>query len=245
LDKNEKEREAMEERLQKLLSGAGVCSRRQAEDYLRAGRVTVNGAVAALGDKADMERDLVALDGRIVRPATEQAYLMLHKPRGYVTTLSDERGRPTVAELVAGCGQRVYPVGRLDMDSEGLLLLTSDGAFAHRLAHPSHRMEKEYHVTVSGALEGCGERLAALDRLEDGAPIVPAQVRVIRRGGGCWVLSVTIHQGLNRQVRRMCALAGLRVHRLIRVREGPLQLGDLPAGQWRRLTAEEVASLEG
>jgi 23S rRNA pseudouridine2605 synthase len=235
----------MEERLQKLLSGAGICSRRQAEDYLRAGRVTVNGAVAALGDKADPERDLVALDGQLVRPPSEKVYLMLHKPRGYVTTLSDERGRPTVAELVAGCHQRVYPVGRLDMDSEGLLLLTSDGAFAYRLAHPSHELETEYYVTVSGALEGCAARLASLERLEDGAPIVPAQVRIVRRQGGRWVLSVTIHQGLNRQVRRMCALAGLRVHRLQRVREGSLELGDLPSGQWRSLTAEELAALEG
>jgi 23S rRNA pseudouridine2605 synthase len=234
----------MEERLQKILSAAGVCSRRQAEDYLRSGRVTVNGAAASLGDRADPDRDQVALDGRVVRPNTEKLYLMLHKPRGYVTTLSDERGRATVAELTAGCGRRVYPVGRLDMDSEGLLLLTNDGSFAQRLAHPSHEMEKEYHVTVSGALEGCCERLAAIRALEDGAPIAPALVRVVRRQGGRWVLSVTIRQGLNRQVRRMCAQAGLRVHRLIRVREGTLRLGQLPPGQWRRLTAAELAALD-
>ena len=231
------------ERLQKILSAAGVCSRRQAEEYLRAGRVTVNGVPAALGDRADPERDRVELDGKPVAAAAERVYLMLHKPRGYVTTLSDERGRPTVAALVSGCGTRVYPVGRLDMDSEGLLLLTNDGAFAQRLAHPSHGTEKEYRVTVTGRLEGCRDRLAALTALEDGSPIVPARVAVLERRGSRLVLSVTIRQGLNRQVRRMCALADLRVERLVRVREGSLTLGTLPPGQWRRLTAEELSAL--
>ena len=231
------------DRLQKILSAAGVCSRRQAEEFLRAGRVAVNGVPAALGDRADSERDEITLDGRPVATRMENLYLMLHKPRGVVTTLSDEKGRPTVAGLVSGCGGRVYPVGRLDMDSEGLLLLTSDGAFAQRLAHPSHRVEKEYHVTVSGQLTGCRERLEAVEALEDGTPVARAKVRVLARGPGGWVLSVVIHQGLNRQVRRMCAVAGLRVQRLVRVREGALRLGKLPCGQWRRLTAEEVAAL--
>ena len=222
----------MEERIQKILSQHGLCSRRQAEEYLRAGRVTVNGAVASLGDRADTARDRVEVDG-------------LNKPRGYVTTLSDERGRPTVAALVADCGQRVYPVGRLDMNSEGLLLMTNDGDLAYRLSHPSHELEKEYYVTVTGDLDGCDERLAALRELEDGSPIVPAQVRILRRGRENWVISVTIHQGLNRQVRRMCALAGLTVRRLRRVREGALTLGDLAPGAWRPLTAVEVMSLRG
>ena len=233
----------MDERLQKILSAAGVCSRREAEELLRAGRVTVNGAAAVLGQRADPDRDAIALDGRPLPAPPERVCLMLNKPRGYVTTLSDERGRPTAAELVAGCGVRVYPVGRLDMDSEGLLLMTNDGALAQRLAHPSHRLEKEYLVTVTGALEGCAARLAALRRLEDGSPIAPARVAVRERRGGRWVLSVTIHQGRNRQVRRMCALAGLRVERLERVREGSLALGDLPRGRWRRLTAEEREAL--
>lgn len=228
------------ERLQKLLSAAGVCSRRQAEEYLRAGRVTVNGAPAALGDKADTERDVVALDGRPIGPAVQKVYLMLYKPRGYVTTLADEKGRPAVGDLTKDCGVRVYPVGRLDMDSEGLLILTSDGTFAQRLAHPSHETEKEYHVTVTGRLEGCRERLAALRALEDGTPIVPAKVEVVSRQGNRLVLSVTIRQGLNRQIRRMCAMADLRVERLVRVREGSLLLGGLPPGKWRFLTAEEV-----
>lgn len=233
------------DRIQKLLSAAGVCSRRQAEEFLRNGRVAVNGAAASLGDRADPETDRITLDGRPVRFPPEKLYLMLHKPRGVVTTLSDEKGRPSVAELVSGCGGRVYPVGRLDMDSEGLLLLTSDGAFAQRLAHPSHRTEKEYHVTVTGRLEGCEARLAALTALEDGSPIAHARVRTVAEGKGRRVLSVVICQGLNRQVRRMCALAELRVERLVRVREGSLELGELPPGQWRFLTAGERERLLG
>ena len=233
----------MEERLQKILSAAGLCSRRQAEAWLQAGRVTVNGVPAALGDRADRDRDLIAVDGKPLTAVPEKIYLLLHKPRGYVTTLSDERGRPTAAALTADCGARVYPVGRLDMDSEGLLLMTNDGDFAQRMAHPRHRREKEYHVTVSGSLPGCDRRLEALTALEDGTPIAPAQVRVLRRNGETWVLSVTICQGLNRQIRRMCAQAGLTVRRLRRVREGSLLLGDLPPGKWRSLTAAEVAAL--
>ncbi len=231
------------ERIQKILSAAGVCSRRQAEEYILAGRVTVNGVVAKLGDSADAQSDAIAVDGKPLRPVPEKLYLMLNKPRGYVTTLADERGRRTVAELVADCGERVYPVGRLDMDSDGLLLLTNDGSFAQRLAHPSHEKEKEYHVTVSGGLSGCEGRLAALTELEDGTPIVPAQVRVLRREAGRWTLSVTIHQGLNRQIRRMCAIAGLKVLRLQRVREGTLALGKLPEGTWRKLTRQEIEDL--
>ena len=233
----------MEERLQKILSAAGLCSRRQAEAWLQAGRVTVNGVPAALGDRADRDRDLIAVDGKPLTAVPEKVYLLLHKPRGYVTTLSDERGRPTAAALTADCGARVYPVGRLDMDSEGLLLMTNDGDFAQRMAHPRHRREKEYHVTVSGSLPGCDRRLEALTALEDGTPIAPAQVRVLRRNGETWVLSVTIRQGLNRQIRRMCAQVGLTVRRLRRVREGSLLLGDLPPGKWRSLTAAEVAAL--
>ena len=210
---------------------------------MRTGRVAVNGVTAGLGDKADPGSDSITLDGRPVLFPEEKLYLMLHKPRGVVTTLSDERGRPTAAGLVAGCGGRVYPVGRLDMDSEGLLLLTSDGDFAQRLAHPSHRMEKEYHVTVTGRLKGCEKRLAALTALEDGSPVVPAKVGTVESGKERKVLSVVIHQGLNRQVRRMCALAELRVERLVRVREGRLKLGGLPEGQWRFLTEEERNAL--
>ena len=229
----------MEERLQKLLSAAGFCSRRKAEEYLQAGRVTVNGITAALGDKADPERDVVAVDGQAVgRPATH-TYIMLHKPRGYVTTLSDEKGRKTVAQLVADCPARVWPVGRLDMDSEGLLLLTDDGELTHRLTHPSHEVEKEYHVTVSGDVSRAIPLLRK-PREIDGERMTADLVEQTGENR----LTVVIHQGKNRQVRRMCAAAGLTVTRLIRVREGKLLLGDLKRGSWRALNEAELALLQ-
>ena len=228
----------MEERLQKILSAAGVTSRRGAEQYLLAGRVTVNGRAASLGDKADPERDDIRVDGKPLRHGEARTYLMLNKPRGYVTTLSDEKGRKTVADLVKGCPARVWPVGRLDLDSEGLLLLTDDGELTHRLIHPSHEVEKEYHVWVTG---DAGKALPVLRGpiTLDGVPLRPARVELLGREKGESVLSVTIHEGKNRQVRRMCALAGLKVRRLRRVREGALRLGDLPVGRWRLLTEEE------
>lgn len=233
----------MEERLQKLLSAAGVCSRRAAEGYIEAGRVTVNGEAARLGAKADPDRDDIRLDGRPLPGPAEPVYLLLNKPRGYVTTLSDEKGRKTVAELVKGCGARVYPVGRLDLDSEGLLLLTNDGALAQRLTHPGGEVEKTYHVWVRGPVEQAAERLSRLRDLE-GEPICPARVETLRQGEGTARLAVTIHQGKNRQVRRMCAACGLEVERLRRVREHTLELGALPPGKWRRLTEEEVRALK-
>ena len=234
----------MEERLQKLLSAAGVCSRRAAEEYIEAGRVTVNGERARLGVRADPDRDDVRLDGKPLPSGAEPVYLLLNKPRGYVSTLSDEKGRRTAADLVAGCGARVYPVGRLDLDSEGLLLMTNDGALAQRLTHPSRQVEKTYHVWVRGAAEGAAERLSRVRDLE-GEAIRPARVETLRRGEGEARLAVTIHEGKNRQVRRMCAACGLEVTRLRRVREHTLVLGSLPPGKWRYLTAEEVAALRG
>ena len=234
----------MEERLQKLLSAAGVCSRRRAEAYIEAGRVTVNGAAARLGDKADPERDDVRLDGRPLRPKAKTVCILLNKPRGYVTTLSDERGRKTVADLTRGCGLRVYPVGRLDLDSEGLLLMTNDGALAQRLTHPGGEAEKTYHVWVRGMVEGAADRLARVTDLE-GEPIRPARVETLRQEKNAAKLAVTIHEGKNRQVRRMCAACGWTVERLRRVREHTLELGDLPPGKWRYLTEEEVEALRG
>ena len=160
----------MAERLQKLISAAGIASRRAAEALIAAGRVTVNGETASLGASADRERDTVCVDGVPLRFAAARTYIMLHKPRGYVTTLSDERGRPTVAELVRDAGARLYPVGRLDMDSEGLLLLTDDGAFANALTHPSHEIDKVYRVTVSGDAAAALPRLRAMREI-DGEPI--------------------------------------------------------------------------
>ena len=229
----------MEERLQKLLSAAGVCSRRRAEEYILAGRVTVNGRWAGLGDRADPARDRIEVDGAPLPASKVHTYIMLNKPRGYVTTLSDEKGRKTVAQLVADCPARVWPVGRLDLNSEGLLLLTDDGALTQRLTHPSHTVEKEYRVRVSGDVDGALALLSA--PVYDGGEELTAD-RVERRGTN--ELAVVIHQGKNRQVRRMCAAAGLEVERLRRVREGALLLGDLRPGRWRFLTQQEKAVLQ-
>ena len=234
----------MRERLQKLIARAGICSRRTAETLLTAGRVTVNGAAAQLGDKADAETDVIAIDGTAIAFAEPSVYLMLNKPRGYVTTLRDELGRATAAELVADCGTRVFPVGRLDKESEGLLLFTNDGALMQAMTHPSHQVDKTYEVTVTGQLEGAADRLSAVTEL-DGEPIVPAQVEIMERREGQALLRVTIHQGKNRQIRRMCAQVGLQVTRLRRVSEDALTLGDLKPGQWRYLTDAEVAALKG
>lgn len=228
----------MEERLQKLISAAGLCSRRTAETWLVEGRVTVNGAVASLGDKADLVRDVVEVDGVALSKPAAHTYIMLHKPRGYVTTLSDEKGRKTVAQLVEDCPARVWPVGRLDMDSEGLLLMTDDGGLTHRLTHPSHEIQKEYRVRVAGNISGA---LPILSKplVVDGESMTADHVE--RTGED--TLTITIHQGKNRQVRRMCAACGLRVTRLVRVREGELLLGTLEPGAWRFLSEEEVRRL--
>ena len=234
----------MKERLQKLIASAGLCARRTAEDWIAAGRVCVNGAVASLGDRADLETDTVTVDGAPLPGKPGAVYLMLNKPRGYVTTLSDEYGRRTAAELVADCGVRVYPVGRLDRDSEGLLLFTNDGELAQRLLHPRHQVDKVYLVTVRGDIRGAAERLMAITEL-DGEPIAPAQAAEVTRHEGQAVLRVTIHQGKNRQVRWMCAQIGLHVVRLQRIQEDSLLLGDLPAGKWRYLTDQELQGLRG
>lgn len=233
----------MEERLQKILSGLGVCSRRQAEQWIQAGRVRINGQMAVLGQRADPQRDTITVDGTALGQAPARQYILLHKPRGYVTTLKDERGRKTVADLVQDCGARVYPVGRLDRDSEGLLLLTNDGALANRLMHPSAEVEKVYRVTVDGYDSGALERVRAV-REVDGAPIQPPGVELVRVQGRRAVLTVTIHEGRNRQVRKMCAQAGLEVRRLVRTAEGPLTLGNQRPGTWRHLTQEERQQIE-
>lgn len=231
----------MKERLQKLLSARGVASRRKAEELIIAGRVTVNGNVAALGETADPETDIVLVDGKPLPEVRKNVYILLHKPRGYVTTLSDEKGRDNVTQLVS-CGTRVYPVGRLDMDSEGLLLLTNDGAFANRLMHPKGEVEKTYLVWVQG-YEAGKEALLARPIVLDGYQIRPPKVTLQRAQGHRALIEVTIHEGRNRQIRRMCQEAGLKVDRLKRIREGSLSLGDLPLGKWRYLTEEEIKAL--
>lgn len=233
----------MEERLQKLLSAAGVCSRRAAEAYITAGRITVNGQTAELGQRADPERDHILVDGKPLAQREAPVYLLLNKPRGYVTTLSDEKGRKNVADLVKDCGARVYPVGRLDLDSEGLLLMTNDGELMQRLLHPSGEVSKTYHVSVFGPVAGAAEKLAAITDLE-GEKIRPAQVRVLRQTARTAELAVTIHEGKNRQIRRMCSACGLTVKRLRRVQEHTLKLDGLPVGQWRYLSEQEILELK-
>lgn len=232
----------MQERLQKIISARGIASRRKAEEMILSGRVSVNGLVAALGQLADGEVDDIRIDGKPLPKAQTHVYIMLHKPRGFVTTLSDEKGRRTVAELVADCGVRVYPVGRLDMDSEGLLLLTSDGDFANKLMHPKHEVDKTYHVFVEHYSPEKLEKLRKPVTL-DGYTIQKPDIQLLVANGTTAKLSVTIHEGRNRQVRRMCDMAGLHVTRLIRVREGSVLLGSLPKGKWRYLTEEEIQSL--
>lgn len=232
----------MKERLQKILSARGVASRRKAEQWIADGRVQVNGLVARLGDSADPETDEILLDGKKLPSKEEFVYIMLNKPRGYVTTLSDEKGRQNVAQLVSDCGVRVYPVGRLDMDSEGLLLLTNDGEFANRLMHPSHEIDKTYEVTVRGFHPAATALLCRPIEL-DGYPIKPPQVKLLRAEGEKAKYLVTIHEGRNRQVRRMCEAAGMNVTKLRRIREGSLELGKLPLGKWRYLTETEIAGL--
>lgn len=232
----------MRERLQKILSARGVASRRRSEEMIQNGHVTVNGSVASLGDSADPETDEIRVNGQLLPGEQRSVYILLNKPRGYVTTLSDEKGRPNAAQLVADCGVRVYPVGRLDMDSEGLLLFTNDGAFANALTHPKQEIEKVYEVWVSGYYPG-GEETLSRPIVLDGYRIRPPKVNLLSVRGEKAKLRVTIHEGRNRQIRRMCEAAGMRCTRLKRIQEGNLRLGDLPSGVWRYLTSEEIAEL--
>ena len=233
----------MEERLQKILSANGVASRREAEEFILDGRVTVNGVPAQLGCKADPERDEILLDGRPLLRKERRVYIILNKPRGYVSTLKDERGRKTVADLVEGCGTRVYPVGRLDVNSEGLLLMTNDGELTNALTHPSHGVEKRYTVRVSGSdLESAVHILRKPVELEDG-PARAKSVLILERDKDRAILAISVTEGRKHLVRNLCAAAGLKVHRLIRISEGGLELGELRTGTWRYLTDEEIAAL--
>lgn len=234
----------MTARIQKILAQRGVASRRHAEELIKAGRVTCNGRVCALGESADPDTDEILLDGKPLPSRQSYIYLMLHKPRSYVTTLSDEKGRKDVSQLVSDCGSRVYPIGRLDMDSEGLLLFTNDGEFANRLMHPKHQVDKTYRVKVTGFSP---EKLQLLRRpvTLDGYTIRTPGIKMLHGESDRADILVTIHEGRNRQVRRMCDMAGLQVQRLIRIQEGAVQLGDLPLGKWRYLTEEEIKSLGG
>lgn len=234
----------MLERLQKIISAAGITSRRASEALIQGGRVTVNGAVVTeLGSKADPAKDLIAVDGKPLTIASKKLYILLYKPVGYMTTMDDPEGRPLVTDLLKEVGERVYPVGRLDYNTEGLLLLTNDGEWANHLMHPRHEVEKEYHVRVRGKVHR-----SQLDQLAGGVAIderktAAATVRTIKEGDQNDWISIAIHEGRNRQVRRMCEAVSLSVVRLRRVRYGTLSIGDLKPGEYRLLTDAEVRGL--
>lgn len=234
----------MQERLQKILAGAGIASRRAAEQLITAGRVTVNGVVVdELGSKADPVTDVITLDGKPVHPEKSKVYLLLFKPVGYMTTLKDPEGRPVVTDLLKDVSERVFPVGRLDYNTEGVLLLTNDGELANRLMHPRHEVEKEYHVRVRGMVTpGQVALLAKGVELDDGITS-PAKVNIIKASDNNTWLSIAIHEGRYRQVRRMCEAVSLSVVRLKRVRYGALDLGLLKPGEYRHLSDDEVKGL--
>ena len=254
-------------RIQKALSEAGVASRRAAEELVRQGRVTINGRKAEIGQSVNPDRDVIAVDGKRVYFARKKQYryIMMNKPRGYVTTLSDELGRRCVTDLLTGVEERVYPIGRLDRNSEGLLLFTNDGELANRLMHPKQEIEKVYLLWVSHYAPGAERSLA--EPLEiDGRKTSPARVELLRvnleapsqtvdsrrteshaertEKPATALLRITIHEGRNRQIRRLAERAGLTVTRLKRIAEGPLRLGDLAPGQYRSLTDEELEMLQ-
>lgn len=229
----------MKKRLQKIISEAGITSRRAAEKLIAEGKVTVNGKVAQIGDSADPDIDIIEVSGNKVLTRPLPVYLVLNKPKGYVTTLSDEKNRKTVLELVSDIDTRVFPVGRLDINSEGLLIMTNDGETANRIMHPKGEVPKRYEVTVQYEdLEASINKLSAL-RSVDGAKIAAPIVSVLKSSKGKAVLLITIFEGRNRQIRKMCAASGLYITRLVRVSEGEIALGDLPVGKWRYLTEAE------
>lgn len=234
------------ERLQKFLSECSVASRRKSEELIKQGKVKVNGKIASLGDKVDPKKDTVTVSGKKVIAVKQKYYIMLNKPRGYVTTMSDELGRKCVAELVSDVGATVYPVGRLDRDSEGLLLLTNDGAFANAVMHPRKHVPKTYRVTLrSDISKDQVEKLEnGIDIEHDGRETLPAEVRVLERSAERSVLEITIYEGRNRQIRKMCENVGLEVIRLKRNAVGSIKLGMLKVGKWRELTDDEVHRLQ-
>ena len=232
-------------RLQKYFTECGVLSRRAAEAEIEAGKVSVNGRVAQLGDKVDPAADVVTYKGKLLEyPHGEHVYIMLHKPRGYLTSMSDDRGRKCVSGLVADVGTRVYPIGRLDLSSEGLLLLTDDGELANILTHPRHSVGKLYNVSFQGQITE--EKLATLrEPMEiDGYTTHGADVELTEKHEGGGKMKITLHEGRNRQIRKMCEQVGLRVSRLCRVQIGEIRLGGLALGKWRFLDKSQVQYLK-
>src|SRR6185369_13206548 len=236
----------MLERLQKIISAAGITSRRASEALILDGRVAVNGIVVTeLGSKADPGKDTITVDGKPLKIGEQRIYILLNKPPGYITALKDSQGRPLGTDLLKDVPERVYPVGRLDYNTEGLLLLTNDGEWANRLMHPRHEIEKEYHVRVRGkVIDQQLKKMAGGVELEDGMT-APAVVNLVKSGEQNDWISVAIHEGRNRQVRRMCEAVSLSVVRLKRIRYGNLALGTLRSGKYRYLTEAEVRELSG
>lgn len=239
-------------RLQKYFTMCGIMSRRAAEAAIAEGRVSVNGITAAIGDKIDPDTDTVKLDNEIVKLPVKDShtYIMLNKPLGYVTTMSDEKNRKTASELVSDCGRRVYPVGRLDMYSEGLLIFTDDGELANKLMHPSHSYSKKYSVKVKGAVSDSDLKKLLSPMELDGYKLRPIEAEIIfsgrtdREGNLYSVIIITLHEGRNRQIRKMCEKCDLTVMRLKRIAIGNIHLGDLPSGRWRNLTEDEIRMLK-
>ena len=231
-------------RLQKYFTDCGVMSRRAAEEQIRLGKVRVNGNIASLGDTVEPGVDKVEFNEKIIIPLTEEnVCIMLNKPRGYVTTMSDERGRKNVSELVYDLGMRVYPIGRLDMDSDGLLLLTNNGALANKLTHPRHEIPKIYRISVKGVPTTEQLKQLGSEMKIDGYKILPVKVEVISRARTAdesSMLQMTLYEGRNRQIRKMCDTVGLKIRRLTRIAIGRLTLGSLTLGKWRRLTKKEI-----
>jgi len=232
------------ERIPKILSAHGIASRRKAEAMVAEGRVSVNGVVAALGQSADVSCDVITVDGVTLRAKDAFVYIMLNKPCGYLSTARDERGRKTILELTRDVGVRVYPIGRLDKESEGLILLTNDGDFANRIAHPSGEKVKVYRVEVFGDISMAYKLLCEPLEIDDYV-VSAVNVEIISQKGKTGVISISIAEGRNRQIRKMCAVCGLKVVSLRRVSIGGLELGTLPLGKWRHLTESEVEELRG
>ena len=232
-------------KLQKYFSDCAVMSRRAAEEEIKKGKVTVNGEVAELGLRIDPARDTVIYKGKkISPPKREKTYILLNKPRGTVTTLSDEKGRPTIISLLQGLNIRVYPVGRLDFDSDGLLLLTDDGQLTNRLTHPKHQIPKIYHVTVKGEVNAEQLKKLSSELVIDGYKILPVATEIIKKEPSSTTLKMTLFEGRNRQIRKMCALCELSISSLTRVALGNITLGNLPKGKWRYLSQEEIKYLK-
>ncbi|WP_300685115.1 pseudouridine synthase [Acutalibacter sp. 1XD8-36] len=234
---------AQSERVQKLIAQAGIASRRKAEEFIRQGRVTVNGRPIKLGDSARPNKDVIAVDGQRIASSSGKIYLALHKPRGFVTTMEDERGRKCVAQLVEDVPGRVYPVGRLDKDSEGLLIMTNDGNLANAVSHPKTHVAKTYRVTLRPGITE--EQLIKLSTgiMLDGRMTAPAKARVLEQQPGRAVVEIVLYEGRNREIRRMCESMGLEVARLKRTAIGPVRLSMLPQGRHRELSREEIAGL--